>query len=213
MKVNKTILAVIALVSILSMGCSNISENNNGENSNIEDSIEVENTVDENNMAEIENHTPYMKNEKGEIDEMLIDNSIIEKRYENVRKEELTYNRTQYGAVELESKDDVQIYLADSISDDVSYKSILGGFSYASEVNPCDVTYDEALELINRVLPDDIEIVKSVIDEDVNKEYIYYKCEKGNFRVGLSYGYVMTDEGEKVDKNLIVGIDYNMEMA
>ena len=63
-----------------------------------------------------------------------------------------------------------------------------------------------------KVLPDDIKKVKSVIDEEVNKEYIYYKSEKGNFRVGLCYGYVMTDEGEKVDKDLIVGIDYSKEI-
>ena len=220
MKVNKIILVGLALVSILSIGCSNGSIKSEDKKSNIESTVEDENTVDETNMAEIENHIPYMKNENGEIDEMLIDNSIIEKRYENVEKEKLTYNSLQYNAEKEESTEVennereviTQIYLADSIKNDINYKSILQGFSYASEVNPCDVTYDEALELVKRVLPDDIEKVKSVIDDEVNKEYIYYKSEKGNFRVGLSYGYVMTDEGQKVDKDLIVGIDYSREM-
>lgn len=220
MKVNKIILVGLVLVSILSIGCSNGSIKSEDKKSNIESTVEDENTVDESNMAEIENHIPYMKNENGEIDEMLIDNSIIEKRYENVEKEKLTYNSFQYNAEKEESTEVennereviTQIYLADSIKNDINYKSILQGFSYASEVNPCDVTYDEALELVKRVLPDDIEKVKSVIDDEVNKEYIYYKSEKGNFRVGLSYGYVMTDEGQKVDKDLIVGIDYSREM-
>ena len=32
------------------------------------------------------------------------------------------------------------------------------------------------------------------MDEEVNKEYIYYESSKGNFRVGLSYGYEFNDE-------------------
>ena len=220
MKIKKVILVVLALASILSVGCSNGSTKNNSEKSNIESTVEDENTVDESNMAEIENNIPYMKNENGEIDEMLIDNSIIEKRYENVKKEKLTYDRVQYnyeGEKSTEAEADereviTKIYPTDAIKNDVNYKSILNGFSYACEVNPCDITYDEALELVKKVLPDDIEKVKSVIDDEFNKEYIYYKSEKGNFRVGLSYGYAMTDEGEKVDKNPIVGIDYSREM-
>ena len=53
----------------------------------------------------------------------------------------------------------------------------------------------------------------STMDEEVNKEYIYYESSKGNFRVGLSYGYEFNDENiDVVNKNKIVGIDYSKEI-
>lgn len=206
MKINRGFIVMMFAVIILSVGCSNINNKNSVENND----ETKQNTVDENNMKEIENQIPY-------IDKMTDsrDNSIIDKRYENVRNEDLTYNSLQYEAEKEESESEAitQVYLADSIKDDVNYKCILEGFSYLSESNPCSVSYNEAIELIKKVLPDDIEKVRSVIDEEVNKEYIYYKSEKGNFRVGLCQGYIMTDEGEKVDKDLIVGIDYSKEIV
>ena len=90
----------------------------------------------------------------------------------------------------------------------LTYKSILLGFTYFSESNPVSLDYDEALKLTKTVLPDDIKKIGSEIDNEVNKEYIYYKSSKGDFRVGLCYGYVYDDNVEKVDRNLIVGIDY-----
>ena len=51
------------------------------------------------------------------------------------------------------------------------------------------------------------------MDEEVNKEYIYYESSKGNFRVGLSYGYEFNDENiDVVNKNKIIGIDYSKEI-
>ena len=51
------------------------------------------------------------------------------------------------------------------------------------------------------------------MDEEVNKEYIYYESSIGNFRVGLCYGYEFNDENtEVVNKNKIVGIDYSKEI-
>ena len=51
------------------------------------------------------------------------------------------------------------------------------------------------------------------MDEEVNKEYIYYESSKGNFRVWLSYGYEFNDENiDVVNKNKIVGIDYSKEI-
>ena len=73
----------MCLMSMLSIGCSsNIKEDKD----NDKYSVSVEN---------IENHIPYIDANSGEID-----NSIISERYENVKKEELTYDQ----AIELVKK-------------------------------------------------------------------------------------------------------------
>ncbi|MBP3931492.1 MAG: hypothetical protein J6D47_18250 [Peptostreptococcaceae bacterium] len=84
---------------------------------------------------------------------------------------------------------------------------------YYSEINPCSLTYEQAIELIKKVLPDDIKQIGLTIDEEVNKEYIYYESSKGNFRVGLCYEYELNDENiEVVNKDRICGIDYSKEI-
>ena len=52
---------------------------------------------------------------------------------------------------------------------------------------------NQAIELVKKLLPEDIKQVDSTMDEEVNKEYIYYESSKGNFRVGLSYWYEFND--------------------
>ena len=183
MKINKKIIVAMCLVSILSVGCGSINEENKSNE-------RVEN---------IENHIPYIDKNNDEID-----NSIINERYENVKKDDSKDN---------EKEVITQVYFADSIKNDINYKKILQGFSYASESNPCDLTYNQAIELVKKLLPDDIKQVNSTVDEEVDKEYIYYESSKGNFRVGLSYGYEFNDENiEVVNKNKIVGIDYSKEV-
>lgn len=192
MKINKKIIIVMCLVSILSVGCGSKSVENK---SNV-------------STGNIENHIPYKDKNDDEID-----NSIINERYESVKKEDLTYNTKEDDSKDNEKEVITQIYSADSIKDDINYKSILLGFSYASESNPCDLTYNQAIELVKKVLPDDVKQVDSRMDEEVNKEYIYYESSKGNFRVGLCYGYEFNDENiEVVNKNKIVGIDYSKEI-
>lgn len=192
MKINKKIIIVMCLVSILSVGCGSKSVENK---SNV-------------STGNIENHIPYKDKNDDEID-----NSIINERYESVKKEDLTYNTKEDDSKDNEKEVITQIYSADSIKDDINYKSILLGFSYASESNPCDLTYNQAIELVKKVLPDDVKQIDSKMDEEVNKEYIYYESSKGNFRVGLCYGYEFNDENiEVVNKNKIVGIDYSKEI-
>ncbi|WP_330677229.1 hypothetical protein, partial [Terrisporobacter petrolearius] len=87
-------------------------------------------------------------------------------------------------------------------------------FTYTSEENPTKISYKEALKLIKKVLPDDIEKVKSILDKEVSKEYIYYKSDKGNFRVGLTYGEDFNDKSIKeIHKDSIAGIDYSKEIV
>ena len=191
------IILLIASMTLIMIGCSKVS-NNEGENISTEPL----------STTEIENHIPYINEDNGEID-----NNIIDERYENVNKEELSYDPLVESSEDDNSEVKTQVYLADSIKNDTNYKSILLGFTYFLESNPSNLTYDEAIELVKKVLPDDIEKVNTVIDNEVNKEYIYYKSSKGNFRVGLCYGYKFNEENiEEVDKNLIVGIDYSKEI-
>lgn len=149
-------------------------------------------------MKEIENDIPYIDIGVGKID-----NKIIDERYKSVNKKELTYSAINTYTENL-SKEEIQRLNKYKLT----YKSILLGFTYFSESNPVSLDYDEALKLTKTVLPDDIKKIGSEIDNEVNKEYIYYKSSKGDFRVGLCYGYVYDDNVEKVDRNLIVGIDY-----
>lgn len=176
MKINKKIIIAICLVGIISVGCSKNSEENNKD-------LSIQN---------IENHIPYIGENNSQID-----NDIINERYENVKKEELTY--------------DIQEYKKENSYD--NYKNILRGFTYSSEINPINLTYDEAIELVKKVLPDDIKQVDLKVDEDINKEYIYYQSSKGNFRVGLCYVYEFNDENvQVVNKDRICGIDYSIEI-
>lgn len=153
-----------------------------------------------------ENEIPYVSDKNEEID-----NSVIEDRYVKVNKEKLTYDEFEYSG---ENVSGVEVHLADSIKNDTSYKDILLGFTYTPEENPTSISYGEALKLIKKVLPDDIEEVNSVLDKEVGKEYIYYKSDKGNFRVGLSYGEEdFSDKSIKeIHEGLIVGIDYSKEI-
>ena len=183
MKISKKAIMAICLVSILNIGCSNK-----------------------------ENDIPYIDMYSGEID-----NNIINERYENVKKEELSYDIAYDYEVEDDGKINTgdsdritEVYLATGY--DTNYRSILEGFTYYSEQNPVDLTYDEAIELVKKVLPDDIKQVDLRVDEELNKEYIYYESSKGNFMVGLCYGYEFNDENvEVVNKSKIVGIDYSKE--
>ena len=193
MKVNKKIIIAMCIATILSVGCSSKSEENKSD-------VSVKN---------IENQIPYIDENTSEID-----NSIINERYENVKKEELIYNPKEYDEAKDDEKEVItQVHPADSIKDDTNYESILLGYTYFSENNPCDLTYDQAIEAVKKVLPDDIKQFDSKKDKEVNKEYIYYESDKGNFRVGLCYGYEFDDEnGEIVNENKIVGIDYSKEI-
>lgn len=194
MKISKKVITIICLVSTLNIGCSNKEDN------------------DKLSMKNIENDIPYIDMYSGEID-----NNIINERYENVKKEELIYECAYDYEVEADGKintDDsdriTEVYFAKGY--DTNYRSILEGFTYYSEQNPVNITYDEAIELVKKVLPDDIKQVDLKIDENLNKEYIYYESSKGNFRVGLCYAYEFNDENvEVVNKTKVVGIDYSKE--
>lgn len=208
MKVNNAILIIISLVSLLFVGCSNV---NNNEVENIKsESLKYRQEKDKDNLnsKDIENHIPYIDEYSAEID-----NSIIDERYKNVKKEELSYNPIEKITKNDNSEQITKIYYADSIKQDTFYKDVLQGFTYFSEINSINLTYDEAIELVKKVLPDDIEKVNFILDKEFNKEYIYYNSSQGNFRVGLCYGEEFDNENlEEIHTKSVVGIDYSKEI-
>lgn len=150
-----------------------------------------------------ENDIPYIKDEYGDIDNL----EILE-RYDNVNKKNLKYEFARDYSVE--EKSDTITVIKSALDDldptsNKKYGDILLGYTYSQEVNPILATYDEAIEMIYKLLPDDIKEEKIIEDNELNKKYIYYTSSKDNFIVGLSYG------GD-INKNNVIGIHYLKEI-
>lgn len=159
-----------------------------------------------------ENDIPYLKTETGEIDYTNIDNSIIDERYEKVNKKDLKYEPAEENNSNSDEDQITKIMWVEPLRDK-NYASILQGYTYFSEANSTRVTYDEAIKLVNKVLPDDIVKIKEEEDTDFDKTYIFYSSERGNFVVGLCYGYEFNEKNEEeLRKDIIVGIDYLREV-
>lgn len=203
------ILIMISTLSFLLVGCNDI---NNNKSTNVEP-LQEQQELNKTDLhdKDIENHTPYIDNYSGEIDV-----AIINERYNNVNKEELTYDAIDIESIIEEHNDNpdniTKIYFVEDPNGDASYRSILEGYSYKSEGNVFNFTYDEAIELAKKVLPDDIEKVDSVLNKEHNAEYIYYKSSKGNFRVNLFYINDISDKSiDEIHKGHIDGITYSKE--
>jgi len=146
-----------------------------------------------------------------------IDNTVIAERYENVKKEDLTYEVVPEYHYFYESKDDlVSSYYLGEISniDDKKYGYILQDYTYACLVNSIDITYDEALDLIYKVLPDDVRKEREKFNENGKSKQtnIIFSSSKGNFVVGLAHPMVSCVKGvETIDTNAVVGISYLKE--
>ncbi|RDY27057.1 hypothetical protein CHL78_010570 [Romboutsia weinsteinii] len=205
MKKRIKILMIVSIASLLAIGCEkDVSKKN--------DKPDEANKKAEQVVVSEENDIPYLKTETGEIDYTNIDNSIIDERYEKVNKKDLKYETIKKNNDRSDEEQITKIIVAEPLRDK-NYASILQGYTYFSEVNPTRVAYDEAIELVNKVLPDDIVKVKEEEDTDVNKKYIFYSSEKGNFVVGLCYGYEFNENNEEeLRKDIIVGIDYLREV-
>jgi len=146
-----------------------------------------------------------------------IDNTIISERYKNVKKEDLTYKVAQKSYYFYESEDD--LVSSSRLSeipniDDKKYGYILKDYTYACEVNPTDITYDEALDLIYKVLPDDIKKEREKFNKnnEIKNTNLIFSSSKGNFIVNLVHPIISYESGnETVDTNSVVGISYLRE--
>lgn len=111
---------------------------------------EVLNEASNSNSSIIVNNIPY-------DDEP--DNSVIKKRYDNVNKEQLTYEIVPQSGYFYESENEiVSSFRLNEIPtiDNKKYWYILQDYTYACELNPTKLPYDEAIKLISKVLPSDI---------------------------------------------------------
>ena len=192
------------MMILLFVGCSDTNNNQNTKGESIKDENEV-------SLDDVEHDVPYANLNTGEIDIEVINN-----RYKNVNKDELAYDTIQDDIENLIEEHNAnpdnmtKIHIAEQT--DTSYKSILEGYSYESEGNSFDFTYDEAMELAKKVLPDDVEEVDYILNEEFNIEYIYYTSSKGNFRVNLRYIDDFNDKDiEEIHKGSIIAISYSKE--
>lgn len=196
MKKIKLIYIGIATMSLLMVGC--------GDKPNVKAEIPNE---------DISASSPIIDNtNKDEID-----NTIISERYKNVKKEDLTYKVAQKSYYFYESEDD--LVSSSRLSeipniDDKKYGYILQDYTYACEVNPTDITYDEALDLIYKVLPDDIKKEREKFNKnnEIKNTNLIFSSSKGNFIVNLVHPIISYESGnETVDTNSVVGISYLRE--
>ncbi|MCR8743938.1 hypothetical protein [Romboutsia lituseburensis] len=155
-----------------------------------------------------ENKRPY-----DEYGEEVKSNDEVLKSYETINKKDLNYkydeNMSTYLFEFKKGIAQMNPMQTEEPLNDKKYKEVLQAFSFASEVNPIRVTYDEAIELVKKVLPDDIK-KESETDyigkEDVGTGIIRYTSSQGDFIVNLAYGF--GEDGITYDKNNVVGITY-----
>lgn len=196
MKKFKLIYIGIATMSLLMVGC-----------------VDKPNVKEDKPNKDISASSPIIDN----TDKDEIDNTVIAERYKNVKKEDLTYGLVPESFYFYESEDDlVSSSLLNEIPniDDKKYGYILDDYTYACEVNPTDITYDEALDLIYKVLPDDVKKEREKFNGNGKSKQtnIIFSSSKGNFVVSLAHPIISYESGnETVDTNAVVGISYLRE--
>lgn len=196
MKKFKIIYIGIATMSLLMVGC-----------------VDKPNVKEEIPNKDISASSPIIDN----TDKDEIDNTVIAERYKNVKKEDLTYEVLPESFYFYESEDDlVSSSLLNEIPniDDKKYGYILDDYTYACEVNLTDITYDEALDLIYKVLPDDVKKEREKFNGNGKSKQtnIIFSSSKGNFVVSLAHPIISCVNGvETVDTNAVVGISYLRE--
>ncbi len=164
-----------------------------------------------------ENERPYLKSLE-DVEENIreVDNELIYKQYEKVNKNDLKYETVE--DAELVFEHSTGLAIESPLQDlkpvnDKRYTDILLGYQYWTEENPTYMTYDEAIDMVKKVLPDDI--VKEKVLEDTNNGFsnIFYKSSKGNFIV--SFKHPIEEETAysiKTDNSTVIGISYYKEV-
>lgn len=158
-----------------------------------------------------ENDIPYRKTSADAIDKRSVNNDVIDERYQTVDKNLLKYDLAKGDEYSFEYIDGFAVNspLRDlKPINDKKYIPILLGYTYLSEVNSTNVSYNEAISMVKKVLPDDITEERVKESKEIPKKYIFFKSSKGNFVVGLNYGRDMNKSMTEYNKDLIVGIHY-----
>ncbi|RDY22917.1 hypothetical protein CHF27_010890 [Romboutsia maritimum] len=203
MKIPCKILLLVSITIFFSIGCSKNNEIN--ENTNKATS-QVTQKSDENEVTYIEK--PGVNDGSKYID---IDINAIGEKYKNVDKSKLTYEaKSNFWWYECRNG-----FVADSFINserdeykpinNKKYVTVLHGYEYPCEMNTKEFTYEEVLNLVSKVLPDDAKMVSSQDFENA-KKHLRYESSKGNFLVSLVYK-------DKVNEGNIVGLSYCKELV
>lgn len=202
MNKNRFMLAMSIMAMSLSVGCNkgDIITNVDEEASSTKKEI----------LDYSENVIPYIESEVITSGGLVVDNDLIDKQYNKINdnnKESISYDYTYPSdmLVYADYNDGLKLVTGSikaELASDRLYKDILMGYRYDAKYNPIDVSYEDALNRVKKLLPNDIEEEKNTENKEENAKYIFYKSKKGNFVVSLTYG-------ETKDK--VVGIKYFKE--
>lgn len=211
-----TILRVM-LVLLTAIGCKSQGQSKTtDENETVKTEITKDNT--ENSTSNKYQNTPKAQKilEANQEEDKKKDNTEIDKKYKEIDKYNLDYNANYSSTTYYE----IENGFAGSESgipsiNNTKYMEILKDYTYASEVNPTNVTYEDAIKLSKSVLPDDIKEIRKKYDSTTTKTSIVYSSSQGNFVVGISYDYAQAHTDGFIPssyKNTVVGIDYMKEI-
>ncbi|MBE6089300.1 MAG: hypothetical protein E7206_14950 [Clostridium beijerinckii] len=217
-KLNYITLATLIAVSFTAISCNSIGKNENADKNQTTAEHKTEESskdTDKNDNSETRGNSPRDQAIFEENEER--DNTEIDKRYKEVDKSKLNYDKTNSSLTYYETENSfVGSEAGIPNVDNKKYKNILSDYTYASEVNPTKVTYEDAIKLAKSVLPNDIKEIRNKYDNSTGKTYIVYSSNQGNFVLGLAYDY---DESHNSGftpnskNNTIVGINYMKEIT
>jgi hypothetical protein len=158
-------------------------------------------------------------NSKDPIQEPIevVDNDEVQRRYNDVDKKSLTYNTTmdtsKYYFYEYENGLAYYRGVHNDLKplNDKKYASILKGYEYVDITEGID--YEKALDLVLKVLPDDIVLTRTK-DFDNEAKFNFYSSSRGNFIVRLEYKKLYDLECISIgtDKDKISNISYFKEI-
>ena len=143
-------------------------------------------------------------------------NSTIYEMYKTVNKNDLKYDSFDENTLYYETEKSFEGYSELNNHEQVSdkrYVSILMGYSFETELNPTSMSYNEAIECVKKVLPDDIELEREKYDEDTGILFLICNSSKGTFVVGLNSSIESTINGiSQYNRENISGIFYMKEI-
>ncbi|GEQ23526.1 hypothetical protein CBU02nite_40320 [Clostridium butyricum] len=217
-KFNYIILTALLLLSFTATGCKSTVQNGTAtENQTTtgDESPKTSRDATENDNSETRGNSPRDQSIFEENEER--DNTEIDKRYKEVDKSKLNYDKSYSSLTYYETENSfVGSEAGIPNIDNKKYKDILIDYTYARDVNPTKVTYEDAIKLAKSVLPNDIKEIRNKYDNSTGKTYIVYSSNQGNFVLGLAYDY---DESHNSGftpnskNNTIVGINYMKEIT
>lgn len=185
----KIVLSLLILVALIGVGCSKTDSEQSTEN---QKSIVQE----ENNYTD--------------------DTKVTMKRYDDVKKEYLKYEvkeNTIYFCETNRGIESIQVVEESKRLNNKKYGQVLSSYMLPTVINASYMSYDEAIEMVKKVLPDDIKEEYIKENSETNHWNIFYSSTKGNFVVCFSYFSYTDNKGiEEVMKDKVIGIGYYKEV-